>query len=297
MKKEIVSLKAKVEELEEEVYDPIGSGETCASLLQNYRDEMDDLIKVIDEEDISDIVEVKDVIISLKKENEKLKEENEMYQDPTESEKHLLGVMLKGCGVEIKERNVKIKERDAKIKEFEEFRQEIANCYLSTGDETLEEISGYIEQKTDELMGAHEQIEELENDIVGLQTLLTTANERVAVLMETRETMEKNIQSLSSQQLIQATRLRESATQVEALQEAGKGLFTIQMLNATKENEGMKKNINSFKETMREDSILILQQKQTIAQLKRDGQAMWKGLEQGKSSDEMNKELFPEMFE
>jgi FtsZ-binding cell division protein ZapB len=75
LKAEIETLKAENETLKESVYDPYGSNQTCAEILRHYRDEMD-IIQKLDDDDwmLEDISCVAPYIETLKAENEKLKE-------------------------------------------------------------------------------------------------------------------------------------------------------------------------------------------------------------------------------
>tara|TARA_R110000824_G_scaffold398459_1_gene602540 strand:+ start:22 stop:936 length:915 start_codon:yes stop_codon:yes gene_type:complete len=57
-------------DLVELVYDPNESGKTCQELLKNYRDETEVILKVIGDEAIEEIGQVKDVITTLKDKNE-----------------------------------------------------------------------------------------------------------------------------------------------------------------------------------------------------------------------------------
>ena len=74
LKAENEKLKAENETLKESVYDPYGSGQTCAELLKHYRDEMD-IIQKLEDDDwvLEDIACVSPYIETLKAENEKLK--------------------------------------------------------------------------------------------------------------------------------------------------------------------------------------------------------------------------------
>jgi len=74
LKAEIEKLKAVNETLKESVYDPYGSNQTCAEILRHYRDEMD-IIQKLDDDDwvLEDISCVAPYIETLKAENEKLK--------------------------------------------------------------------------------------------------------------------------------------------------------------------------------------------------------------------------------
>jgi len=74
LKAENETLKAENETLKESVYDPYGSNQTCAEILRHYRDEMD-IIQKLEDDDwvLEDIACVSPYIETLKAENEKLK--------------------------------------------------------------------------------------------------------------------------------------------------------------------------------------------------------------------------------
>ena len=85
------------------------------------------------------------------RENEKLKAEIERLQ--AENKQLKVKVCWLEDGVSYKEKYKKeLKEAEAKLAELKKQVSSIAEEYLSTGDETLDEIREYIEAKTDEVV-------------------------------------------------------------------------------------------------------------------------------------------------